>query len=100
MHTAEIEEEVSKLRETAQTANEAMLVDMSGHAYRVDEVRGAVDDVKAAFERASEGAVKIGDRLSVSEAERRRVETGMHLVSFINWYVRRVEWGGRDVCDI
>jgi len=86
IHTTEIENEVSKLREVAHAANEAMLADMAGHAHRVDEVRCAVDDVKVAFERASEGAVKIGDRLSVSEAERRRVETAMNLVAFINWY--------------
>ena len=83
---SELESEVSQLRKTAHTADEAMLVDMEGHAKNVDAVRLAVDEVKVAFERASEGAIKIGDRLSVSEAERRRVETAMNLINFINWY--------------
>ena len=86
IHTENLETEVSALRDTAQDANRAMLNEMDIHALRLDEVRDAVDDVKTAFERASEGAVKIGDRLSVSEAERQRVELSIELISFINWY--------------
>jgi hypothetical protein len=85
-HSEKLESEVTSLRAGAQETNTTMLEDMDHHALRLNDVREAVDDVKAAFERASEGAVKIGDRLSVSEAERKRLEMSMNLISFINWY--------------
>ena len=85
-HSEALESEVTSLRVSAQETNATMLEEMDHHALRVDTVREAVDDVKAAFDRASEGAVKIGDRLSVSEAERKRLEMSINLISFINWY--------------
>ena len=86
LHTEILENEVSILRETARSANETMLFEMDGHAKKLDDVKTAVDDVKSAFEQASEGAIKIGDRLSVSESERVRIEMAMDLINFINWY--------------
>jgi hypothetical protein len=86
VNTQNLEEEVNRLRETAHSANEAMLLEMEQHAKMLDNVKTAVDEVKAAFEHASEGAIKIGDRLSVSESERVRIETAVDLINFINWY--------------
>jgi hypothetical protein len=91
IHTESLESEVSTLRGTAQQTNHAMLEEMENHALRLDDVRTAVDDVKTAFERASEGAIKIGDRLSVSESERKRLEMSVNLISFINWFDAKPE---------
>jgi hypothetical protein len=78
--------EVNKLSIIAQDTNKIMLDEMENHSIRLNDVQIAVDDVKTAFERASEGAVKIGDRLSVSELERKRLDIALDLVNYINWY--------------
>ena len=38
------------------------------------------------FNNASEGAVKIGDRLTTSVEEKKRIMYGIELIDYINWF--------------
>jgi len=96
LFTEELEDEITQLSSDAHKWNESMLGEMDGHGEKLDGVRDAVNDVKTTFERASEGAVKIGDRLAVSEAERLRIQTGIELLTYINWYDKK-DFGHQDL---
>lgn len=82
----EVENEIIALQRQVKRADASMLNDLETHLEKLGEVRSAVDNVKVNFDRASEGAVRIGERLATSENERRRIEMAMELLNHIAWF--------------
>ncbi len=82
----DIESEVTDLQRKATQANEVMCMDLGSHLDTLNGVQEAVDSIKAEFDNASKGAVKIGDRLTTSVEEKRRIMYGMELIDYINWF--------------
>jgi methyl-accepting chemotaxis protein len=72
-----LEEDVNTLQEAVDTADDILLNELRQHAERLNVVKESVDEVERNFERASEGAVRIGSRLAATERERSRIETAM-----------------------
>jgi hypothetical protein len=81
----DVEAEISSLQNTAREANSSMVGDMAKHLERLNGVQEAVEAIKSEFDSASEGAVKIGDRLTTSVEEKRRLLYGIELVEYVNW---------------
>lgn len=81
----DVEGQIAQLQVSAKTANSSMVGDMGKHLDRLDGVKDAVDAIKVEFDSASEGAVRIGDRLTTSVEEKRRLKYGIELVENINW---------------
>jgi len=82
----EVENEVIAAQRVVKKADHAILSDLDTHFEKLGDVRAAVDDVKANFDQASEGAVRIGERLVASENERRRIEMAVDLLNHISWF--------------
>ena len=82
----EVENEIIAAQRQVKRADASMLNDLETHLEKLGEVRTAVDKVKVNFDRASEGAVRIGERLATSENERRRIEMAMELLNHISWF--------------
>lgn len=82
----EIENEIIAAQRKVKKADASMLNDLDSHTEKLSEVRSAVDEVKTNFDRASEGAVRIGERLVSCENERRRIDAAMELINFISWF--------------
>ena len=78
-----LDEDVGVLKEAVDSADEMLLSELRAHAERLKTVKESVDDVKKNFERASEGAVRIGSRLAATERERSRIETAMMTLDLV-----------------
>ena len=85
-YTLSLDEEISVLQEAVETADEILLGELSTHADRLNTVRESVDDVKKNFERASEGAVRIGSRLAATERERSRIESAIMTLDLVKQF--------------
>lgn len=72
-----LEEGVGVLQEAVDTADGILLNELRQHADRLNVVKDSVNEVERNFDRASEGAVRIGSRLAATERERSRIETAM-----------------------
>jgi hypothetical protein len=72
-----LEEGVGVLQEAVDTADDILLNELRQHADRLNVVKDSVNEVERNFDRASEGAVRIGSRLAATERERSRIETAM-----------------------
>jgi hypothetical protein len=79
----DIENDVLQLQEYAHHTESLLLLELESHAEKLDQVSEAVDNVKVNFDKASEGAVRVGTRLSTSEKERQQIETSVELLGFI-----------------
>ena len=85
-YTLSLDEEISVLQEAVETADEILLGELSTHADRLNTVKESVDDVKKNFERASEGAVRIGSRLAATERERSRIESAIMTLDLVKQF--------------
>lgn len=79
----EIEEDVSGLQKQARQTERQLLHEMEYNAAKLVEVGDAVDSVKLGFDLASEGAVRIGSKLSAAERERSHIEKSIELLGYI-----------------
>ena len=82
-YSESLSEDVIVLQEAVDTADDILLSELRTHALRLRTVKDSVDDVKRNFERASEGAVRIGSRLAATERERSRIESAMFTLSLV-----------------
>lgn len=82
----QLENEIIAAQREVRKADSAMLNDLENHLDKLGEVKSAVDEVKANFDHASEGAVRIGEHLVASENERRRIEMALDLLNHISWF--------------
>jgi hypothetical protein len=82
----EMENEIVASKRKVKRADLALISDLDNHTDKLNQVRGAVDEIKTRFDQASEGAVRIGERLAASENERRRIEVGIELLNYISWF--------------
>ena len=79
----EIENEVSRLQYSVNVANVSLHQELELHSEKLVKVSGAVDVTVDNFHRASESAVRIGERLATSEYERRRIVKAAELMNCI-----------------
>ncbi len=86
MEARKLEDKVELLQETAKKSNESLLKDMNVHSNKLSHVKDSVNSIKSSFDDMSEGIIKIGDRLSQTEDQRRRIEHAMELITYINHY--------------
>ena len=82
----EVENEIIAAQRQVKRADASMLIDTEVHLEKLSKVRTAVEEIQANFDRASEGAVRIGERLANSENERRRIEMAIELLNYVSWF--------------
>lgn len=82
----QIEDEVIELQESASLTESILLEELEEHAEKLSIVGDAVDDVKLNFDKASEGALRIGGRLGISEKEKNLIENGIELLGYITLF--------------
>ena len=78
-----IEEDVSVLQNTARQTERVLLSELTYNADKLVEVSDAVDGVKLSFDLASEGAIRIGGKLSAAERERSHIDKSIELLGYI-----------------
>lgn len=69
----EIEGEVQELQHAAFNMENSLFKELDVQSDRLNELNKSVDFVKASFEHASEGAVRVGGRLGVSDKVRANI---------------------------
>lgn len=79
----EIEEDVLALQESAMNAEKILMNELQSNILNLSSVGESVDNVKLGFDVASEGAVRIGGKLSASERERSNIEQSIELLGYI-----------------
>lgn len=79
----DIEEDVTGLQNQARHTERQLLHEMEYNSEKLVEVGDAVDSVKLSFDLASEGAVRIGGKLSAAERERSHIEKSIELLGYI-----------------
>jgi hypothetical protein len=79
----EIEEDVLALQESAMNAEKILMNELQSNILNLSGVGESVDNVKLGFDVASEGAVRIGGKLSASERERSNIEQSIELLGYI-----------------
>lgn len=75
----DIEEKIGDLQHTANFANLTLNKELDSRNEHLENVSLAVDETMKKFQRVSESAVRIGDRLAASEAERVRLVKAVEL---------------------
>lgn len=82
----EIEGELNLFQEQASIANNLLLNDLGHHSKKLVDIEKSVNEVAANFQKASEGAVNIGDRLTVAHNEKHRIESAIDLMSYVEYF--------------
>lgn len=82
----EIEEDVLALQESAMNAEKILMNELQSNILNLSDVGESVDNVKLGFDVASEGAVRIGGKLSASERERSNIEQSIELLGYIKTF--------------
>jgi hypothetical protein len=78
-----VEDDVAVLQNSARQTEKVLLNEMVYNSEKLLEVGDAVDGVKMSFDLASEGAVRIGGKLSSAERERSHIEKSIELLGYI-----------------
>lgn len=81
-----VEEDVAQLQTTASHTERILLHEMEYNSEKLVEVGDAVDSVKLSFDMASEGAVRIGGKLSSAERERTHIDKSIELLGYIKLF--------------
>lgn len=81
-----VEEDVAQLQTTASHTERILLHEMEYNSEKLVEVGDAVDSVKMSFDMASEGAVRIGGKLSSAERERTHIDKSIELLGYIKLF--------------
>eukprot|EP01038_Epipyxis_sp_PR26KG_P005958 gene5958-8211_t len=81
-----IEEEVVVLQDKTLDTEDLLWKELDNHAKNLDNISTHVHDVKLNFEQASDGAIRVGNKLAQSEKERMRIENSIELFEYINFY--------------
>jgi len=81
-----VEEDVAQLQTTATHTERILLHEMEYNSEKLVEVGDAVDSVKMSFDLASEGAVRIGGKLSSAERERTHIDKSIELLGYIKLF--------------
>ncbi len=81
-----VEEDVAQLQTTATHTERILLHEMEYNSEKLVEVGDAVDSVKLGFDMASEGAVRIGGKLSSAERERTHIDKSIELLGYIKLF--------------
>lgn len=79
----EIGDELLNLQETASTADDALITKLGLHADKLKSIKVKLDKITANFGKTSQTALRIGDRLSAAESERKRIERAQELLNYI-----------------
>lgn len=79
----EIEDDVLVLQDAAKNAEKILMNELQLSIAKLSTVGDAVDSVKLGFDTASEGAVRIGSKLSSAERERSHIEKSIELLGYI-----------------
>eukprot|EP01031_Cornospumella_fuschlensis_P033224 gene33224-40198_t len=82
----EIEGEVQELQHAAFNMENSLFRELDVQTDRLNELNKSVDFVKASFEHASEGAVRVGGRLGVSDKEKQNIDKSLELLSYITFF--------------
>lgn len=78
--------EMVNLHAEAQEADEVLFAELDSHSSHLDEVEISVDAVIDQFHKASEGALRIGEQLAVSEHERLRIEMTVEIMECVTMF--------------
>jgi hypothetical protein len=78
-----VEEDVSGLQNDARQTEKVLMNELTYNSEKLEEVADAVDSVKLSFDMASEGALRIGGKLSSAERERLNIDKSMELLGYI-----------------
>ena len=78
-----VEDDVSELQNSARHTEKILLHELDYNSEKLMEVGDAVDGVKLSFDLASEGAVRIGGKLSSAERERSHIDKSIELLAYI-----------------
>lgn len=89
-----LEEDVLILQEAVDTADDILLNELRQHAERLTVVKDSVGEVERNFERASEGAVRIGSRLAATEREKCRIESAILTLDLVTAFEAVPTTGG------
>lgn len=82
----EIEGEVVTLQESAWNMETSLFQDLDDQYDKLTEVGSSVDSVKESFDHASDGAVRVGGRLAISDRERANIDKSIELLSYVAYF--------------
>lgn len=82
----EVDVELTSLQETAAEVDNTLLEELDTHALKLSDIESSVKKINENFLRASNGAMKIGERLSVADNEKQRICTAIKLVEYIEFF--------------
>ena len=81
-----LETEMKDLYTNAQQSDEVLYEELDTHRTRLNDINVSVDSVIDHFHKASEGALRIGEQLAVSESERLRIDSAIEIMDFVNLF--------------
>jgi archaellum component FlaC len=80
------ESEVSRLQYLVRAADKHLHEELDEHQEKVDVISDTIDRTISNFKRASDSAVRIGERLATSENERKRLVRAIELMRCIKTF--------------
>lgn len=81
-----LENEMKELYSSVQQSDEVLHEELDTHRDRLNDINVSVDSVIEHFHKASEGALRIGEQLAVSESERLRIDSAIEIMEFVNLF--------------
>lgn len=84
--TDKIEDEVEAAQSSTETSEVALYKELDVQTEQLVSIQGDVETVLKKFDEASSGAVRLGERLSAAESERKKIEFAEQLMSHIEYF--------------
>lgn len=81
-----IEDEIRTLQQSALAMEGFLLDELDNQGEKLELVENAVDQVKADFQTASDGAVRVGGKLASTERERLNVKCSIELMDLVKQF--------------
>lgn len=95
--TNEIESEIYMLQRNALSTETFLLEELNEQSQKLIDVENAVEEVKEDFQSASDGAVRVGNKLANSERERLNIKKSIDLMKYIKEFENAPEGMYSDV---
>ena len=81
----QIEDEVDECQESARVVEAALYQDLDQQTLNLVSIQGDVEIVLKRFDEASTGAVRLGERLSAAESERKNIALAETMLKYIQF---------------
>lgn len=82
----DIEDNIAIIQRRASLADSSLINDLDRHVSKLNKIEALTSNVQAEFVKSSENGVKVGERLTIADRERNRLNSAIDLMNYIEHF--------------